>query len=71
MNTEEIDTQSELMSTAECAAFLGVTIATLQQWRTRRTGPPWAKAGVKVIYLRKNVMKWLEKGGDKHENAEK
>lgn len=56
---------TELMDSEECARMLGVQVATLQQWRTRHTGPPWAKVGAKVIYLRKNVLEWIEKGGDK------
>ena len=62
---------TELMGSEECAKMLGVQVATLQQWRTRHTGPPWAKVGAKVLYLRKNVMEWLDKEATKNEIPKK
>jgi hypothetical protein len=49
----------EWMSRDDLAAELGVTTDTLQNWQTRRVGPPCARIGRKVLYRREAVREWL------------
>jgi hypothetical protein len=37
-------------------------IRTLRLWRTRRTGPPWARLGNVVIYPNDGFEDWLRAG---------
>jgi predicted DNA-binding transcriptional regulator AlpA len=46
----------------EAAAFLGVSIFTLQSWRSRRTpsGPPFTKVGTMVVYSVKELEQFMQ-----------
>jgi len=39
------EVQHELMTSAEVSAYLGVTLNTLQKWRSRNRGPKYFKYG--------------------------
>ena len=43
VGTEQV--QHELMTSAEVGAYLGVTLNTLQKWRSRNRGPKYYKYG--------------------------
>lgn len=43
----------------EVADLLRVPRSTLASWRSRGLGPPWAKVGRRVIYLRTDVLSWV------------
>jgi len=45
----------------QLARDLEIDIRTLRRWHQQRTGPPRAKLGRKIVYLRSAVLKWLEK----------
>jgi hypothetical protein len=47
----------------ELAAELNRNIRTLQRWRDRRIGPPFAMMGDRPIYNVENVRRWLTAGG--------
>lgn len=49
----------ELMTPSEVAAYLGVTTATLAQWRSAKKELPHTKAGGSVRYLRSDVTEYL------------
>lgn len=54
----------KLMTTAEVAEYLQVSVTTLEHWRSRGTGPRYQKLGRAVRYRRAEVDKWIdEKGG--------
>jgi excisionase family DNA binding protein len=55
--TTEID---RLWSVEDVAAFLGVPVKTLYQWRTKHYGPKGKRIGRYVRYRREDVMCWLE-----------
>ena len=40
--------------------YLQVTTRTLARWRNMRKGPPWVKAGHRVLYRRADLDAWLE-----------
>lgn len=37
-----------------------ISLATWQTWRARRKGPPWHKAGGRVLYVWQDVEAWLD-----------
>ncbi len=51
---------SELLTTAEAAAYLRTTQGTLEVWRcTRRYAIPYIKRGRNVFYRRADLDAWL------------
>ena len=56
-----------LMTQPETAEYLRVAEHTLENWRYRRTGPRFLKAGGRVLYRRSDLDAWLDanaQGGD-------
>lgn len=50
-----------LMTVEETAQLLGMTVSTLNTWRsTKRNGPPYKKVGSAVRYSLRDVESWLE-----------
>ena len=49
------------LGTKEAAAYLGVAAKTLEKLRVTGKGPPYAKAGRRVIYDRRDLDKWVAK----------
>ena len=50
----------EILTGAQVAELLHVSIRTLEEWRQTRTGPPYRKMGKHVRYLRSEVLAWFE-----------
>jgi len=48
-----------LLSVQELAEYLGVPVATLYQWRTKRYGPVGLRVGKHIRYRRQEVERWL------------
>lgn len=48
-----------LWTPVDVAAYLGVPVATLYQWRTRRYGPPARRIGKHLRYLPSDVRAWV------------
>ena len=44
------ETEKQHLTEFEAAAFLGLQVATLRNWRSRGHGPEWAKFGQAVRY---------------------
>jgi excisionase family DNA binding protein len=52
---------SDLLTTAEAAAYLRTTRGTLEVWRsTKRYAIPYVKRGRNVFYRRADLDRWLE-----------
>jgi len=51
----EIDDQTAV------AEYLGVPPRTLEDWRHKRTGPPFVKVGQRVRYRKADVDQWMER----------
>lgn len=49
----------DLLTDAQVAQKIGVTVVTLQQWRKRGKGPPYVKEGAWVRYLGDSLDAWL------------
>jgi len=54
-------TTSNLLTPAEAAAMLGVTVGTLQVWRcTRRYPLPFVKVGRKPMYRQEAIQAFID-----------
>ena len=52
------------LSTAQAAARIGVTPATLRSWRFRGKGPAYHKSSPRrVFYLATDVDEWIQREG--------
>jgi excisionase family DNA binding protein len=52
--------ERRLLSPEELASYLGVPLATVYRWRSRREGPPGMRVGRHVRYRQKDVERWLD-----------
>jgi excisionase family DNA binding protein len=72
-NTESNDLHQDrngaLLSIAELAAYLGVPIATIYQWRHHHRGPTGYRVGRHVRYRASDIEHWLETQRDPHERT--
>lgn len=50
----------EYMDTRQAAAYLGISINTLNCWRSRREGPPFVKIGGNVRYRLVDLDGWAD-----------
>jgi hypothetical protein len=58
--------ENELLSEETTAAYFGLRVATLRNWRCLRQGPAWVKVGRRAFYRREAILKWIvsrESGG--------
>ena len=49
-----------LLTEDETAEALGVVVATLRNWRSRREGPPSCKLGRATRYRHEALMAWIQ-----------
>ncbi len=54
---QELD---RLLTVEDLADYLGVSMATLYQWRYRQQGPTGFRVGRHVRYRRADVQEWIE-----------
>jgi len=50
---------SDRLTADEAAAFLGVAVSTLRDWRYRGIGVPSSKEGRRVVYERTDLERWM------------
>ena len=48
-----------LLSPVEVAEYLGLSVETLAQWRSKKRGLPYLKLGSRVAYRPEDISKWL------------
>jgi hypothetical protein len=51
---------TDMLTTAALARKLGISRQSLAIWRLKGSGPPYYKAGSRVLYRVSDVEKWLE-----------
>lgn len=51
--------EQKLLPQADVASMLGCTVRTLENWRARRTGPPFIRLGNRVVYREAALEQWL------------
>jgi hypothetical protein len=59
MNSKTIDADA-LLTEAEAADFLRLSVRTLQAWRIRITGPAFVQVGRAVRYRRRDLIGWID-----------
>ncbi|HLT09233.1 MAG TPA: helix-turn-helix domain-containing protein [Micromonosporaceae bacterium] len=62
-------TRRPLATAEEVAAYLGVPVRTLYQWRLRGTGPRASKVGRHLRYRWSEVERWLDEQATKRKVA--
>jgi DNA-binding transcriptional regulator YiaG len=50
----------EQISQEDAASILGVTVFTLQKWRSLKKGPSYYKPAREVIYLKEDILQYLK-----------
>lgn len=50
---------THLLTTAQAAAYLGISVRTLQDWRYKRTGPVFIRRGRIVRYSPAALNAWM------------
>ena len=50
--------ERKIMNTRQAAEFLTVSSGTLQNWRSKKYGPPYHKLGGRVIYFTDELEKY-------------
>lgn len=58
-NASVNDLTDDLMSRADVARLLGVSIRTVAGWAQRGTGPAFRRIGRRAIYRRSDVNAWF------------
>lgn len=51
---------AEVASRKDVSAFTGISMPTLARWAIEGKGPRFRKAGSRCLYLRSDVLAWLE-----------
>uniref|UniRef100_A0A6M3LCU7 Putative DNA binding, helix-turn-helix domain containing protein n=2 Tax=viral metagenome TaxID=1070528 RepID=A0A6M3LCU7_9ZZZZ len=49
----------ELMDVTEAAEFLRLSRVTLDIWRSAKTGPPFIRAGRRILYRLDDLREWV------------
>ena len=52
--------RNDLLTTAEAAAYVGLSPRTLERYRVTGEGPTYLKVGRRVLYRRTDLDKWLD-----------
>ncbi|MCC7055693.1 MAG: helix-turn-helix domain-containing protein [Gemmatimonadaceae bacterium] len=50
----------QLLTEGQVAAMTGLAIKTLQNWRSKRTGPAFVKLGAAVRYRADEITRWID-----------
>jgi excisionase family DNA binding protein len=62
MNNIELHTMiRDAYDLDETAAYLGVTVQTLHNWRSAKRGPAWFRIGRHVRYRKADVDAWVQR----------
>jgi hypothetical protein len=59
MNSQTVDADA-LLTEAEAADFLKLSVRTLQAWRLRIAGPAFVHVGRAIRYRRRDLIDWIE-----------
>lgn len=58
-NGADLRRELDLYTEADLMAMLGVSQATLQEWRMKGSGPRYAKLGKSIFYCKADVSTWI------------
>lgn len=60
MSVQSANSSTPTLDTPSAARFLGLSPRTLETWRVRGGGPPYVKAGGRVVYRAASLEQWLQ-----------
>ena len=66
----ELKDSFEVIDELELALLAGVELQTVRQWRSRRIGPKYFRAGKAQLYFMKDVIEWFMTARDRNEMIE-
>lgn len=58
------DSLPEVATRAEVSEFIRVPVATIARWAVDGKGPRYRRAGSKCLYMRDDVLAWLDSLGE-------
>ena len=61
---------SDLLKPLEVSEMLGVTMATLRNWRKKGIGPPHVQLGGQARYSQEGIVAWLENQSSKKDSTQ-
>jgi len=56
----QVPVSDELLSIAQAAVAIGVSIDTLRRWAAKGSGPPHLRVGRAIKYRRADLLAWIE-----------
>lgn len=56
----QVPVSDELLSIAQAAVAIGVSIDTLRRWAAKGSGPPHLRVGRAIKYRRVDLLTWIE-----------
>jgi excisionase family DNA binding protein len=63
LDVADVTDDGDMLTPPEAAERIGVAVSTLALWRTQKKGPPYHKAGDRLVrYRRVELDAWLESG---------
>ncbi|GAA1214757.1 helix-turn-helix domain-containing protein [Rhodoglobus aureus] len=62
-SADKITTHSPILTPAQVAGMLQVPVRTLEEWRHKKSGPPYRKVGRHIRYQHSKVMDWFDNNG--------
>lgn len=66
----ELKDSFEVIDELELTLLAGVELQTVRQWRSRRIGPKYFRAGKAQLYFKKDVIEWFLTARDRNEMIE-
>lgn len=60
MTADQLRRELGLLTEEEVAGIRGKEVSALQKERSRREGPPWIKDGRTILYLKSDLLDWLQ-----------
>lgn len=67
---KELKASFEVIDEVELAKLAQVDVQTVRQWRTRRIGPKYFRAGNARLYFKKDVIAWFLSDRDRNESLD-
>jgi excisionase family DNA binding protein len=58
--TYQTSLSDDLLSIAQAAVAIGVSIDTLRRWAAKGSGPPHLRVGRAIKYRRSDLLTWLD-----------
>ncbi|HIF25204.1 MAG TPA: DNA-binding protein [Micavibrio sp.] len=54
-------TMTEYITAKEAAAYLRISVRTLERWRAQKLSPPYQKVNGKILYSTHTLKEWIDR----------